>query len=193
MKNKVLIAITTLIPFISMGQTNPPVINTNIPPSIQQALSMNPISLLESYIVDNDTNYNGWLSNHFSLWQAAVFSTVHGVPGASAVGNDMGLEVPVYKHALSVDSVTRFEQLFGDIHSQQIGVSYSYNMNQIQLSAGLDGRYNFIGHHLEAVPYVELKKASTLLHGVGTILRYSFPIQKNAGGGEVEIGAVVSF
>ena len=55
------------------------------------------LSTLQSYLVDNDPTYNGWQSNHVDLWQAAVFQDVKGVSGASAVGNVLGLEVPVLR------------------------------------------------------------------------------------------------
>lgn len=176
--------------FCTFGQSNT-VPAAPAPPVL--SLTNGPIQLLESYLVDNDPAFNGWQSNHFTVWQAAVFASVNGTPGASAEGNDLGLEVPVYAHEISLDSVTRFEQVFGDIHSQQFGLQYDYNLNQIQASVGLDARYTFTGHAVNAVPYVELKKASTSLRGIGTFLRYGLPIRKNPGGGEVDVGVEAPF
>ncbi len=148
---------------------------------------------LESYLVNNDTNYNGWANNNFTIWEAAVFSSVNGTAGESSLGNDLGLELPIHKYNLHLDSVTRFEQLFGDVHSQSAGVAYDYNVHQLQLSAGLDARYVFTGNHLQAVPYLEFKKASTSLYGTAPFVRYSYPVQSKPGAGEVDIGLSVSF
>ena len=148
---------------------------------------------LQSYLANNDTNYNGWASNHFTLWESAVFASVNGTPGESTLGNDLGIEIPIHKYSLHLDSITRFEQVFGDIGSQSAGLAYDYNIHQVQLSAGLDMRYVFTGSHAEAVPYIELKKSSTSLYGTAPFLRYSYPIQKSPGAGEVDIGLSISF
>jgi hypothetical protein len=190
-----LLAAALLCASLAHAQTNlppAPSVPTNVPPDIAAGLS-NPFSLLESYVADNDPAFNGWESNHFTLWQSAVFSDVKGVTWASSVGNDLGLEVPIHKYHIAIDSVTRFEQLFGDVHDQQVGVQYEYDLHQLRLAGGLDGRYTFTGKRLQAVPYVELEKASTQLHGVGALLRYGYPITSKSGAGEIEVGAFVSF
>ena len=152
-----------------------------------------PLSMLESYIVDNDTNYQGWNSNSFTLWEAAAFQQVNGVPGASAIGNDLGLEVPIHSFNLHVDSVTEFETLFGDIHFQKIGLAYDYNWGQIQMSAGLDADIQLAGPltlHME--PYFEFKKAATST-GLAPFIRYGYPIQRHAGAGIVYTGLQIPF
>lgn len=171
--------------------------------SVQAQLSTNGIlQTFENYITLNDTNWNGWNSNHFTLWQGATFANVQGVPGASTIGNDLGLELPIYHvkvgpdltgYSLHLDSATRFETLFGDVHSQQVGLALDYNLHQVQLSAGLDARYQFIGSQVVAVPYLELKKASTLLNGLSPFLRYGYPARGKSGAGEITIGMCVEF
>ena len=140
-----------------------------------------------------NTTYNGWTNHTLTLWQAAVYSSVNGTPGESSIGNDLGLEIAIHKYNLHLDSVTRFEQLAGDVHHQQFGVAYDYNVHQIQLSAGIDARYVFTGSQLQAVPYLEFKKASTSLYGTAPFIRYSLPIRKNPGAGEVDVGLAISF
>ncbi len=147
---------------------------------------------LQSYFVDNDPNWNGWASNKFTVWQAAAFSSVNGVAGASSVGNGLGLEVPFHKWHLHLDSVTDFEQLFGDVHAQSFGVGYDYTRNQIHLSAGLDAQYTFAGHTLRAMPYIELIKQPTTLYGVAPFLRYAYPVNKSPGAGKFYVGLAIS-
>lgn len=178
-----LLAMLALAVLPAKAQTNLPPIPT--PNGVLQEL--------QSYLVNNDQSYNGWLSNKFTLWEAAAFSSVKGVPGESSIGNDLGLEVPVHKYNLHLDSVTRFEQVFGDIAFQQVGIAYDYNLHQIQLSAGLDGRYMFAASRLQAVPFIEFKKASTSLLGTSPFIRYSLPVQSKPGAGEVDIGLSISF
>lgn len=151
------------------------------------------IGELESYLANNDTNYNGWTNTTLTLWEAAVFSSVNGTAGESPIGNDLGAEIAIHKYSLHIDSVTRFETLFGDVAAQSAGLAYDYDIHQIQLSIGLDARYLFTGHHVEAVPYMEFKKASTSLYGTAPFIRYSFPIQNKPGAGEVDIGLAISF
>src|SRR5580698_839876 len=126
----------------NLARAQAPVSSNPPPTSASASLETNgPLSLLESFIANNDMNYNGWTNAHFTIWQAAAFANVNGVPGASSEGNDLGFEVPIHKYSLHLDSVTRFEQLFGDIGSQQVGLGYDYTLHQLQLSAGLDVRY----------------------------------------------------
>lgn len=178
----------------AFAQTN--IFSTNTPLNAVTG----PLSTLESYILDNDTNYNGWASNSFVLWEAAVFANVNGTPGASSIGNDMGLEVPFHNFtskailsSLSLDTSARFDALFGDLQAAQLGLAYNYNLYQVQMSAGLDGRYTMSGGGLEAVPYFEFKKASTALPMLAPFIRYSYPILKKPGAGEVDIGLQISF
>lgn len=184
---KTLIAVLTLslCCIAAKAQTNTPgAMSTNIAPS-------SILGMLQSYAIDNDQTYNGFESNKLSLWQGAVFSSVNGVPGASSIGNDMGLEIPIHKYHLHIESVTRFEQLFGDVHSQAIGIGYDYNLHQIQLSAGLDVEDSFANNAVRAVPFIEFKKASTTLFGLGTLFRYEFPIESKPGAGRVIVGAFI--
>ena len=186
MKNIIAVLLLTLaITVPAKAQTNATA--TPTPSSI--------FTTLESYLVNNDPAYNGWTNNSFTVWQAAVFSSVNGTAGESAIGNDLGAEIPLrfIKFAsLHLDSVTRFEQLFGDVASQSVGIAYDYSVHQIQVSAGLDARYRFTGNHVQAVPYIEFKKASTSLYGTAPFIRYSFPIQGKPGAGEVDIGLSIS-
>ena len=62
---------------------------------------LNIIGTLQSYIRDNDTNCNLWQTNHIDIWQAAVFQSVNGVPGASAIGNVLGLDLYVDYQAVA--------------------------------------------------------------------------------------------
>ena len=181
--NKALLLSASILPFL-MAAT-PAVAQTNAPTSV--------LSELESYLVNNDTNYNGWTNAHVSLWESAVFSSVNGTPGEAILGNDLGAEIYIHKYSLQLDSVTRFEQLAGDVGSQQVGLGYDYILHQLKLSAGLDVRDTFQSGHWQAVPYIELMKASTSLYGTAPFVRYSYPIQKSPGAGEVDIGLSVSF
>lgn len=152
-----------------------------------------PLGTLESYLTQNDPAFNGWSTNKFTLWQAAAFASVNGMAGASSVGNGMGLEIPIHKYSLHLDSVTDFEQLFGDVHAQSFGLGYDYNIHQIHLSAGLDGQYTFSGNSLHALPYVELIKQPTTLYGLAPLLRYAYPITRRPGAGKVYVGLSISF
>ena len=154
----------------------------------------NVIGYLQSYLLNNDTNYNGWDSNHFDLWEAAVFQNVNGTPGASAVGNVLGLEIPIHKYNLHVESLTDFETVFGNVGYQALGLGYDYNIHQIQLSAGLDVDVNLNGATTaNAVPFIEFKKASTSLGGSSPFLRYEVPIRKSPGAGRFLVGLQVPF
>jgi hypothetical protein len=113
---------------------------------------------------------------------------VNGTPGASAIGNDLGLEVPIHKYNIHLEAVTRFEQLFGDVHSEAVGVGYDYSIHQIQLSAGVDVEDTFKNNAWRAVPFVEFKKASTSMYGLSPFFRYEFPVQKDPGAGRVLVG-----
>ena len=158
-----------------------------------QTNALGPLSTLQSFIVNNDTNYNGWTNSQFTIWQAAVFASVNGTAGESSLGNDLGLEIPIHKYGIHLDSITRFEQLFGDVGSQSVGVAKDINIHQMQLSAGLDARYRFTGSHFQAVPYFEFKKASTSLYGTAPFVRYSYPIQSKPGAGEIDLGLCITF
>jgi hypothetical protein len=152
------------------------------------------LGTLQSYLINNDPTYNGWQSNHIDLWQAAVFQDVKGVAGASAVGNTLGLEVPVLRFdsntfGLHLESITDFEQVFGDIGWQGAGVGLDYNLHQVQISFQLDADIGLKGPLTgTVVPGIEFKKASTSLNGVSPIFRYEIPIRKNPGAGRVFIG-----
>ena len=186
--------------------TTPGALSTNAPilapvPTVATTTSSTPTSILtmlEGYLVNNDPTYNGWQSNHFDIWEGAVFANVNGTPGASSVGNDLGLEVPFWRSATKdygfhVESITRFEQLFGDVHSQAVGIGYDYNIHQIQLSGGVDLETTFANNAWRAVPFLEFKKASTTLYGLAPFLRYEFPVQKNPGAGRVIVGLQLPF
>ena len=177
------VVVPQVLPLVSATAspiTSPTVTATGTPANL--------LTLLQSYALDNDPTDNIWDTNKLVLFQAAVFSSVNGTPGASAVGNDLGLELPIHKFNVHVESVTRFEQLFGDVHSQAIGVAYDYNLHQIQLSAGVDVEDTFQDNAVRAVPFLEFKKASTSLAGVSPLFRYEFPIQRNPGAGRVLVG-----
>ena len=150
------------------------------------------LSTLESYIVQNDPAFHGWDSNHFTLVEAAAFASVNGTPGASSVGNMVGLEIPIHKYSIHIDSMTRFEQLAGDVHSQAVGLGYDYAVNQIHLSAGLDAELVFAHNHLQAVPYIELIKMPTTLYGVAPFLRYQYPVSRSPGAGEFLVGLALN-
>lgn len=205
--NKCLSVLTIIVllftALVSFGQTitSNGVVYTAVPgqqgpllqtPSALAVLSSNslagPLATVESYLLDNDTNYHGFDSNAFMLFQSAVFSSVKGVPGASSIGNDLGLDVPFHKYNLALDSVTRFEQVFGDVGNQQVGVQYDYNDYQVQFYGGFDVRYQFAGHRVIAVPYVGLAKASTGIPSLSPFIRWSYPITSKPGAGEVDIG-----
>jgi hypothetical protein len=187
---KIVMIVVTLVTLSAAAQTNS-ILNTNGISTLTNTIT--PLGYLESYLVDNDTNYNGWTNNHFTVFQSAVFSNVKGVPGASTLGNDLGLEVPYHAWNVSFESVTRFEQLFGDVHEQSFGAAYDYNLHQVQLSGGVDLRYTFDGHRVQGVPFVEVKKASTQLQGLSPFARYSYPISGHANAGELEIGLCIKF
>jgi len=162
---------------------------TNTPQSV--------LDMFTSYLKDNDPNYNGWCSNHFDIWEAAAFQNVNGTPGASAVGNVLGLEIPVWRSVtksvgLHLESQTDFETVFGDVGYQAVGIGYDYNLHQIQLSAGLDADIGLNGPlTVNAVPFIEFKKASTSLGGASPIFRYELPIRSHPGGGRLLIGVQV--
>ena len=147
----------------------------------------------------NDTNYNGWATYHADLWQAAVFQDVKGVAGASAVGNVLGLEVPVYRwssntYALHLESLTDFETVFGDIGWQGLGIGLDYNLHQVQVSFVMDLDIGLKGPTTATIaPGLEFKKASTSLAGVSPLARYDFPIRKNEGAGRVFVGVQFPF
>ncbi len=174
---------------MGLAQTNAPV--TNPPPAVTGLGS--PLAGLQSYLTVNDPSFNGWSTNKFLLTQTAVFQNVNGTPGASSEGNVLGLEIPIHKWSVHMESRTRFEQLFGDVHSQAMGVGYDYVVHQIRLSAGLDGDYAFAGNRLQAVPFIELIKMPTTLYGLAPVIRYSYPITKAPGAGRIEVGMGLSF
>lgn len=157
------------------------------------------IGYLEQYLTHNDTNYNGWQSNHFDVWEAAVFQTVAGTPGASAVGNTLGVEFPIYhfssnNYSVHLESITDFEQVFGDIGWQGVGIGLDYNFHQLQLSAGLDANIGLKGPlTMQAAPYIEFKYASTSLAGASPFVRYEVPIRKNTGSGMFMVGIQFPF
>jgi len=159
----------------------------------QTNLTTGPLSTLESYLTQNDPTFHGWDINKFTLWQAAAFANVNGVAGASSVGNGVGLEIPLHKYSIHLDSVTDFEQLFGDVHAQSFGLGYDYNLNQIHLSAGFDAQYTFTGNSVHAMPYVELIKQPTTLHGLAPFLRYAYPITRSPGAGRFYVGLGITF
>lgn len=158
---------------------------------LQTNAALGVLSLAESYLVDNDPLYDGWESNAFSLNQSAVFSDVKGVAGASTLGNDLGVDIPIHKYNISIDEVTRFEQLFGDVGMVEGGVQYNYNDYQVQMSGGIDIRDTFQGHRIQAVPYVQIAKASTGIPALSPFARYEFPISSHSGAGELKIGLVI--
>lgn len=171
----------------------PPTLATNVtvvsPPTSLADLP----GTIQSYFLNNDPAFNGWLTNKFLIWQAAKFANVNGVAGASSLGNSVGLEIPIHKYNIHVDSSTDFEQLFGDVHAQAFGLGLDYAVHQIHLSGGLDAQYVFLSHHLQAMPYVELCKMPTTLYGLAPFLRYAYPISKAPGAGVFLIGVGLSF
>lgn len=143
------------------------------------------IGILQSYLLVNDPTYNGWQSNHVDLWQAAVFRNVSGVPGISAVGNVLGAELPVWRttnlnSGFHVESLTDFETVFGDVGWQGIGLGYDYNIHQVQISGGLDidiGLKDALT--FRAAPFLEFKKASTLMGGLSPLFRLELEAEKH--------------
>jgi hypothetical protein len=182
------------------------VVSTNTPVQTE-AVTVNPITVaatvlgsnsalgvletLQSYIVDNDVNYHGWDSNAFSLNESAVFSDVKGVQGASTLGNDLGIDLPIHKWNVSIDESTRFEQLAGDVADVEFGPQYDYNDYQIQFNAGVNVRYAFAGNRVNAVPYVGFAKALTGIPSLSPFFRYEYPITSHSGSGEVKVGMVI--
>lgn len=170
--------------------------NTNTAP-VAPAPASTIVGTLEQYLTVNDPTYNGWQSNHFTVFEAAVFQNVDGVPGASAVGNVLGLEVPVYRTAtklydVHLESLTDFETVFGNVGWLAAGVAVDCNLHQIQLSAGLDVNLALQGPMTaQAAPFIEFKKASTQLNGASPIFRYEVPIRSRAGAGMFIIGVQV--
>ena len=166
---------------------------SNAPTTLPSLFNTNGLlTTLESYLTQNDPTFNGWQSNHFTLFEAAAFASVNGVPGASAQGNVLGLEVPIHKWSIHIDSATAFEQLAGDVHSQAVGLGYDYNIHQIHLSAGLDAQYVFTGNHLQAMPYIEFIKMPTTLYGMAPFFRYQYPISRSPGAGQFLIGLALN-
>jgi hypothetical protein len=161
-------------------------------PAVPNA-AIGPLEELQSFMLNNDTSTQPWTSNLFSLWEAAAFQNVNGVAGVSPVGNDLGLEIPIHKYNIHLDSVTEFETVFGDVHSQAIGIAYDYNLYQIQLSAGLDAEMGLAkAFTIHAEPYFEFKKASTALPALAPFIRYGYPIRSRAGAGKIYIGVTIS-
>ena len=187
------------------AQTNtPPATNAPAPPAstVTPPATVTPssaITLLQSYLVDNDPTCNVWQSNHFDIWQAAVFQNVNGTPGASAVGNVLGLEVPVWRTTtrntgLHIESMTDFEQLFGDVGWQGFGLGYDYNIHQVQISFNIDGDIALHGPMtFNIAPGLEFKKASTSLGGISPLFRWQIPIRKQTGWGQILVGAQLPF
>ena len=201
-----IIAITSMLVLLALpvkSQTNVMTNNVNtVINTVTTTSTTTPgtiLSTLQSYLVDNDPTYNGWQSNHVDLWQAAVFQDVKGVSGASAVGNVLGLEVPVLRFSsnqfgLHAESLTDFEQVFGDIGWQGVGLGLDYNIHQVQVSFGFDVDMALQGPLTATiVPGIEFKKASTSLNGVSPIFRYEIPIRSHPGAGRVFIGVQVPF
>lgn len=193
------IVLTVWAALAAHGQTNNSPFTVTATPALPAIPSNGPLSLLESYLVDNDPTYNGWTNVGVTLWQAAAFSSVSGVDGESPVGNDFGIQLPLrvfsktgFVSNLEVDEVTRFEALFGDVAQEQIGIGYAYCLHQLKLEAGLSGRYAWQGGTVQAVPWVGLQKASTQLSGLGTFLRASAPLGGKKIGIEGEVGVEVS-
>jgi len=127
--------------------------NTPAPPTLTLAntnifddMVALPQSIENLFTQGVNTNDTLWQSNSFSVWQAAAFASVQGVDGESSLGNDLGLEVPIHKWSLHIDSVTRFEQLAGDVDFQQFGLGYDYDYYNILLTGGVDGRYYLADH-----------------------------------------------
>jgi hypothetical protein len=175
---KKLITIAAIIASVLAGeaQTNAPlpsVSATNVPLStnIFNDLLNLPQSL--ETLVTQGVNLNDtlWNSNSFTFWEAACFANVHGVAGESSQGNDLGLEVPIHQWNMHVDSVTRFEQLMGDIGNQQFGAAYDLIYYNILFSGGCDARYSFVDHHLRPVIFAEDDIATGKY--IGLITRFS--------------------
>lgn len=195
MKHKISIITALLVAgAISLNaQTNAPVVSTNGAGQVSvspQSLPAQPgiAETLQSYLINNDTTFNGWSTNHFTAIEAVKFANVNGVPGASALGNVVGLEIPIHKWSVHFDTLVDFEQLFGDVHSLAVGVGYDYNIHQIHLSGGVDVQDVFTNNHVQAVPYVELMKMPTTLYGLAPFLRWQYPISRHPGGGEFLVG-----
>ena len=202
---KTLIALTLLaIGLTAHAQTNTNILGNIPPPAAAAAPATNElpatiIGTLQSYLTQNDPSFNGWQSNHFDLWQAAVFQDENGVPGASAVGNVLGLEVPFWRTAskntgFHIESMTDFETVFGDVGWQAVGIGYDYNIHQVQISGVLDVDLALQGPmKATAAPGIEFKKASTSLAGASPLIRWDIPIRKSTGAGRVFIGLQFPF
>lgn len=196
--NKILYSIllaasVLLLPSLAKAQTNampspgPGALSTNAP------VPTSVLQMFESYVMDNDPSCTTWVSNKFVIGQAAVFSSVKGQTGESAIGNDLIAEYNVTSK-FAIDSATRFEQVFGDISAQEFGVQYHvYTQYQLRISAGLDAEWEFANRHLLADPNFRLEKASTTLHGLGAFAEYGMPIQKDPGWGRLKIGVFIPF
>lgn len=175
------------VPPASMTQAGP-----GATPAAPNA-AVGPLGELQSFLLNNDTSTEPWTTNAFSLWEAAAFQNQNGVAGISPVGNDLGLEIPIHKWGIHLDSVTEFETVFGDIHSQAVGVAYDYNLYQIQLSAGLDVDMGLAKSlTVNAEPYFEFKKASTALPALAPFIRYGYPIRSRSGAGKIYVGVTIN-
>jgi len=204
MKNiKSIVGLALLAPALfTQAQTNVPVTNTvtvatNAPPASSPASIL---TVIEQALTSVDKSSGVWESNKFSLYEAAAFSSVSGVPGQSPIGNDLGLIVPVWKigaqtsctgFSVALESATRFEAVFGDVAHQQVGASLLYNFHNLRLSGGLAARYRFADDRLLAVPGISVTEQ--VLGPTAVRIGWDFPAQKKTGAGEVTVGVEFPF
>ena len=86
--------------------------------------------------------------------------------------------MPIHKWNIHLDSVTRFEELFGDVAFQQFGIGYDYSLHQIHASGGVSVRDTFYDTAIRPVFWLEFAKASTQLGGASPFFRFNVLAQR---------------
>ena len=160
MKKTLVIAVVALATFAVKAQTNVPANHTEF------------FSGVMSYFSSFNTNYDGILTLHKgTLWAGANFQ------GGAHNSSSLGLEYKFWKQ-FSLDSETRFADVSGTIHEQQLGVGYNVEIHDVRITGYAAGLRNFDEDKFKAVLGIRVKKLMT--QHTFTFLGLAVPLEKDS-------------
>lgn len=105
------------------------------------------------------TSFNPELTNTFPSARAEIWAGVDYQSGVD-IAASLGIEWRAYKK-LSLVSVTRNAGIAGTIVSQQLDVGLNFDLQDVQLTVGLGGGYEFLEETPFGCAFAEVKKALT--------------------------------
>lgn len=136
---------------------------------------------VSSYFTSFNTNFAGiWETHRGTLWLGQDFQ------GGAHASTSLGLEYIVYKN-FSLDSETRFEDVTGNVSTQQFGIGYNVHVTDVRITgfvaASVDMRQEDVGC------VIGLRAKKLLTENTFAFTELAVPVQKNGSRPRLGLGA----